>query len=52
MAPGHLSYYQDTSPVMADNARYTIREVLTDYRSAAVVPGDLSDSGRADAERR
>ncbi len=28
---GHLRYYQDTSPVMADNARYTIREVLADH---------------------
>jgi aminoglycoside phosphotransferase (APT) family kinase protein len=31
MALGHLDYYQDTNPVMADNARYTIREVLADY---------------------
>lgn len=30
-ALGHLHYYQDTSPVMADNARYTIREVLADH---------------------
>jgi aminoglycoside phosphotransferase (APT) family kinase protein len=28
---GHLTYYQDTNPVMADNARYTIREVLADH---------------------
>ena len=32
MALGHLDYYRDTNPVMADNARYTIREVLADYR--------------------
>jgi aminoglycoside phosphotransferase (APT) family kinase protein len=31
MALGHLPYYQDTNPVMADNARYTIREVLADH---------------------
>jgi aminoglycoside phosphotransferase (APT) family kinase protein len=31
---GHLLYYQDTSPVMADNARYTIREVFADYSSS------------------
>jgi aminoglycoside phosphotransferase (APT) family kinase protein len=32
MALGHLSYYQDTNPVMADNARYTIREVFADHQ--------------------
>lgn len=32
MALGHLDYYRDTNPVMADNARYTISEVLADYR--------------------
>jgi aminoglycoside phosphotransferase (APT) family kinase protein len=32
MALGHLGYYSDTNPVMADNARYTISEVLADYR--------------------
>ncbi len=31
MALGHLDYYSDTSPVLAGNARYTIREVLADY---------------------
>ena len=31
MALGHLDYYRDTNPVMADNARYTICEVLADY---------------------
>jgi aminoglycoside phosphotransferase (APT) family kinase protein len=31
MALGHLDYYCDTNPVMADNARYTIREILADY---------------------
>ncbi len=31
MALGHLPYYKDTNPVMADNARYTIREVLADH---------------------
>ncbi len=31
MALGHLDYYHDTNPVMADNARYTICEVLADY---------------------
>jgi hypothetical protein len=31
MALGHLDYYRYTNPVMADNARYTIREVLADY---------------------
>ena len=30
MALGHLHYYRDTNPVMADNARYTIREVFSD----------------------
>jgi aminoglycoside phosphotransferase (APT) family kinase protein len=34
MALGVLDYYRDTNPVMADNARYTIREVLADYREA------------------
>jgi aminoglycoside phosphotransferase (APT) family kinase protein len=34
MALGHLRYYQDTNPVMAANARYTIREVLGDYVSS------------------
>ena len=32
MALGHLSYYQDTNPVMADNARHTIGEVFADHR--------------------
>jgi hypothetical protein len=32
MALGHLDYYSDTNPVMAGNARYTICEVLADYR--------------------
>ena len=31
MALGHLDYYSDSSPVMANNARYTIGEVLADY---------------------
>jgi aminoglycoside phosphotransferase (APT) family kinase protein len=31
MALGHLDYYRETNPVMADNARYTISEVLADY---------------------
>jgi aminoglycoside phosphotransferase (APT) family kinase protein len=31
MALGHLYYYRDSNPVMADNARYTIREILADY---------------------
>jgi aminoglycoside phosphotransferase (APT) family kinase protein len=31
MALGHLDYYSDTNPVMADNARYTIGEILADY---------------------
>jgi aminoglycoside phosphotransferase (APT) family kinase protein len=31
MALGHLHYYRDTNPIMADNARYTIREVLADH---------------------
>jgi aminoglycoside phosphotransferase (APT) family kinase protein len=31
MALGNLDYYRDTNPVMADNARYTIGEVLDDY---------------------
>ena len=35
MALGHLSYYQDTNPVMADNARYTIGEILADYRGTS-----------------
>ena len=34
MALGHLHYYKDINPVMADNARYTIREVLDDYVSS------------------
>lgn len=33
MALGHLDYYTDSNPVLADNARYTIREVLADYRA-------------------
>ncbi len=32
MAMGHLDYYRDTNPVKADNARYTICEILADYR--------------------
>lgn len=28
-----LPYYKDTNPVMADNARHTIREVIADYKS-------------------
>jgi aminoglycoside phosphotransferase (APT) family kinase protein len=32
MALGHLDYYSDTNPAMADNSRYTICEVLADYR--------------------
>jgi aminoglycoside phosphotransferase (APT) family kinase protein len=35
MALGHLPYYKDTNPVMADNARYTIGEVLADYRGTS-----------------
>lgn len=31
-ALGHLHYYQDSSPVMPDNARYSIREVFADHR--------------------
>jgi hypothetical protein len=31
IALGHLDYYQDLNQVMADNARYTIREILNDY---------------------
>jgi aminoglycoside phosphotransferase (APT) family kinase protein len=31
MALGHLDYYRDTNPVMADNARYTIREILAGF---------------------
>jgi aminoglycoside phosphotransferase (APT) family kinase protein len=31
MALGHLDYYSDTNPVMADNARYTIGEIFADY---------------------
>jgi aminoglycoside phosphotransferase (APT) family kinase protein len=31
MALGHLDYYRDSNPVMADNARYTICEILADY---------------------
>ncbi len=34
MAVGHLPYYQDINPVMADNARYTIGEVLADHLSS------------------
>lgn len=35
MALGHLPYYKDTNPVMADNARYTICEVLADHRATS-----------------
>jgi phosphotransferase family enzyme len=35
MALGHLPYYQDTNPVMAANARYTIREVFADYQGTS-----------------
>jgi aminoglycoside phosphotransferase (APT) family kinase protein len=38
MALGHLHYYAHTNPVMADNARYTIREVLADYHHPAPRP--------------
>jgi aminoglycoside phosphotransferase (APT) family kinase protein len=34
IALGHLDYYKDLNAVMADNARYTIREVFDDYSSA------------------
>ena len=34
LALGHLDYYKDLNAVMADNARYTIREVFDDYSSA------------------
>lgn len=34
IALGHLDYYRDLNAVMADNARYTIREVLDDYSSS------------------
>ena len=30
-----LPYYKDTNPGLADNARYTIGEVLTDYRGTS-----------------
>jgi aminoglycoside phosphotransferase (APT) family kinase protein len=32
MALGHLRHYRATNSVMADNASYTIREVLADYQ--------------------
>jgi aminoglycoside phosphotransferase (APT) family kinase protein len=35
MAVSHLRYYQDTNPVMAANARYTIREVFADYQGTS-----------------
>ncbi len=35
MALGHLRYYNDTNPAMAANARYTICEVLADYRGTS-----------------
>jgi aminoglycoside phosphotransferase (APT) family kinase protein len=35
MALGHLPYYKDTNPGLAANARYTIGEVLTDYRGTS-----------------
>lgn len=35
MALGHLHYYRHTNPPMADNARYTIREVLSDYHGTS-----------------
>jgi aminoglycoside phosphotransferase (APT) family kinase protein len=35
LAMGHLDYYRDSlSPVMYDNAAYTIREVLHDHSSS------------------
>jgi aminoglycoside phosphotransferase (APT) family kinase protein len=34
IALGHLDYYDNLNAVMADNARYTIREVLDDYSSS------------------
>jgi len=34
MALGHLDYYSDTNPVMADNARYTIGEIFADYEAS------------------
>jgi aminoglycoside phosphotransferase (APT) family kinase protein len=33
MALGHLDYYRETNPVMADNARFTLGEVFADRRS-------------------
>jgi hypothetical protein len=33
MALGHLDYYRGSNLVMADNARYTIGEVLADYHA-------------------
>jgi aminoglycoside phosphotransferase (APT) family kinase protein len=42
MALGHLHYYKDSNPVMADNARYTIGEVLADYHrttTGTTMPG-------------
>lgn len=35
MAVGHLHYYRHTNPLMADNARYTIREVFADYHETS-----------------
>jgi hypothetical protein len=35
MALGHLHHYRATNPVIADNARYTIREVLADCQRTA-----------------
>ena len=34
IAVNQLPYYKDTNPVMAANARYAIREILTDVRAA------------------
>jgi aminoglycoside phosphotransferase (APT) family kinase protein len=39
MALGQLDYYRETNPVMADNAHYTISEVLTDYHRTGLGAG-------------
>jgi aminoglycoside phosphotransferase (APT) family kinase protein len=44
MALGHLDYYGETNPVMADNARYTIREVLAD-RPHSTSPDRVAGGG-------
>jgi aminoglycoside phosphotransferase (APT) family kinase protein len=45
MAVGHLVCYRDSSPVMADNASYTVAEVLADYYGVSDWDTDKAGAG-------